>query len=357
MTQVYSKDGSAAFNHELHEMLISIADEVELALERNLVSLVLGGGYGRGEGGVVLSDGKEMPYNDLDFTLIVTRKFRLPWERLRDIGSAFGRRLKIHVDFSRPLTIQDVEHWPSWLMWYDLLNGHVILKGPQDFLTRHAPPSLKKPLPVIEGTRLLLNRGAGLLWALRIIRGIENSPDEDFVRRNFYKCALALGDALLIAYKRYNTKYAGRDELLMDLERDERTVDALQLRALYTEALRFKFRPDHVSPGPKTEEDLNALAGIWGSVFLHVETIRSGVDWQSLEDYVRWNGIRESDQHTPSLIFRNLARGLQIGRWSWRYPRESLYRLLPVLLGLAKDQVNDWPKQTDDFLRIWNRFN
>ena len=56
-------------------------------------------------------------------------------------------------------------------MWYDLLNGHIVIKGPSDILSAHAPAALKKTLPVIEATRLVLNRGAGLLWALRVVRG------------------------------------------------------------------------------------------------------------------------------------------------------------------------------------------
>ena len=83
MTPVYSRDGSAEFNERLNETLLRIGDEVEQALGNNLVTLVLGGGYGRGEGGLVVKDGKEMPYNDLDLTLVVGRKSTIPGDRLK----------------------------------------------------------------------------------------------------------------------------------------------------------------------------------------------------------------------------------------------------------------------------------
>lgn len=357
MSEVYSKDGSPEFNRKLHESLTLIADDVEQALKGNLVALILGGGYGRGEGGVVLTDGKEMPYNDLDLTFIVRSKSGLPWEELRRISLSFGNVLGIHVDFSRPLTMRDIERLPSWLMWYDLLNGHVVLKGPGNILTGHAPESLKAPLKAIEGTKLLLNRGAGLLWALRIVRGIDHAPDKDFVRRNYYKCALALGDALLIAYKRYTTKYSGRDKLLEELGRAEPSVVSLELMSLYNEALKFKFRPDMISSESKTEIDLKALARLWGLVLLSVEKTRTGSDWKSLNEYVHWKGIRETDQHTFSLIPRNIVRSIQIGRWSWKYPRESLYRSLPVLLEQVDIRSGNWPGETQNFLKVWNRFN
>ena len=357
MRPVYSVDGSAAFNSRLHETLLRIADEVETALGDNLVALVLGGGYGRGEGGVVNQQGVERPYNDLDFTLLVLRQSRVKWDRLHDIGNRFAKQLGMHVDFSRPLTVADVEQWPHWLMWYDLLNGHVVLKGSTDILIKHAPASLKGPLPCIEATRLLLNRGTGLLWALRVVRGVEASPDEDFVRRNYYKCALALGDALLIAYRRYTTAYQGRDLLVADLEQSEPDVAVFHIGTLYDDALRFKFRPDAVDPHVPSEHALKALSQVWGSVFLHVETVRTGQVWPSFQEYVEWNAIREADQHTFTGLLRNVVRNLQMGRLGWRYPREALYMRLPVLLGLAEGHVRDWSRQTERYLKVWDRFN
>lgn len=357
MTAIYTRDGSGAFNQRLHDALTRIADRVETEMGNNLVSLILGGGYGRGEGGVVVVNGVEMPYNDLDFTLVVQNKTKVPWEKLNAVRSDFAAELKIHVDFSRPLTIRDIENWPCWLMWYDLLNGHVTFKGPADLLQKHAPDELKRPLPAIEGTRLLLNRGAGVLWALRVLRKLEDEPDEDFIRRNYYKCALALGDALLITYGRYTTKYFGRDALVRTLATDEPKVALLDLPTLYEEALKFKFRPDSVSSQPKNEKMLSELAQKWGEVFLLVENIRTGMNLGSLDEYVDWTGIREKDQHTLKPLCRNIIRNLGLGKLTLRYPRENLYRQLPVLLDLAKKNSQDWSLESQEFLKVWDRFN
>ncbi len=153
MIPVYSRNASDEFNQRLHGTLVDIADEVERSLEDNLVALVLGGGYGRGEGGVICSSGREMPYNDLDFTLIVARKKGVPWDRLNAIGHSFGKKLDIHVDFSRPLTLQDVQHWPHWLMWYDLLNGHVV--------RRELQTSSPGTLPLLSWSRFLPLKALG----------------------------------------------------------------------------------------------------------------------------------------------------------------------------------------------------
>ena len=263
MNAIYADHGSEEFNARMHDVCLRIGADVVQALGSNFVALILGGGYGRGEGGVVRVDGVEKPYNDLDFTLLVKRKNSVPWDKLDAISEHYEEEIHIDVDFSRPLTLHDVKTWPHWLMWYDLLNGHIVTKGPSDILTAHAPAGLKETLPAIEATRLVLNRGAGLLWALRVVRGAEKKPDADFTRRNYYKCILAMGDGLLIAHQRFATPYRGRDDRLTRLEADAPEVATFELGALYHEALRFKFNPDALPDTQIEEDQLKDLARRW----------------------------------------------------------------------------------------------
>jgi hypothetical protein len=357
MNVVYAREGSEEFNNRLHAVLLRIGVDVATAMGENLVALLLGGGYGRGEGGVLTTPGGELPYNDLDFTLVVKHKGATPWPSLKAISERYGDELKIHVDFSRPLTLKDIRNWPHWLMWYDLVHGHVVLYGEPDILRRHAPVSLLEPLPLIEAVRLLLNRGAGLLWALRVLKGLEKEQDKDFVRRNYYKCALALGDALLMAYGRYTSVYYGRDARLSSLREKHAEIAAFDLDALYREALRFKFKPADCPVEGFDEARLGQLAIRWGAIFLHVERMRTSHRWASLAAYTQWRGLREKDQHTPEKILRNLVRNREMGRWSWRYPREELYRQLPVLLSLTPGTILDWDAASASFLKTWDRFN
>lgn len=357
MNAVYAGHASAAFNARLHLALQRLAAEVRQALRDNLVALVLGGGYGRGEGGVVHVAGVERPYNDLDLILVVKRKTAVPEPALSAIGQNCGAAMGVHIDFSRPLTLGDIRRWPPWLRWVDLLNGHIVLMGPPQVLRASAPAALHRPLPLLEATRLLLNRGAGLLWALRVARGAEPAPDRDFVRRNYYKCALALGDGLLIAHRLFATPYQGRDRRLAQLAAISAPVAALRLEPLYHTALRFKFTPDEVPDQGLDEQSLQALAERWGAVFLHVERRRTGGAWPSLAAYAQWRGLREPEQNHPLKWPRNIAQNRRLGRWSWRYPREELYWQLPVLLGLAGRQRANWREESADFLDRWKGFN
>lgn len=353
----YCRLASADFNSRMDDALHRISEETHQAMDNNLVALILGGGYGRGEGGVICVEGYEQPYDDLDLVLVVQDKSAVQQDQLAAISKKYESELKIHVDFSRALTIEDIRNWPRWLIWQDLLNGHITLYGQEDVLIANAPVYLRDPLPPIEATRLLLNRGAGLLWAMRIARGVESAPDADFVRRNYFKCGLALGDAALIAHRRFATPYRGRDERLAALVSESEELAALNIQLLYEISLLFKFTPDQSPDVPLTQQSLQILARLWGATFLHVESKRTGRGFRSLEEYSRWLGLREPEQHTVDALARNVIRNIQLGTLSWLYPREWLYRRLPVLLGLTHEDVGDWAVESERFLIVWKRFN
>ena len=383
---IYAKDASPTFNTRLDGALRRLADDVRHALGDDLLALILGGGYGRGEGGVVTVAGEERPYSDLDLFLL-TRSGRPLGDKLAAVAERAERELGVEVDFSRPLTLADVRRWPPRLMWRELLDGHVVLSGPDDILTANAPESLQRPLPAIEATCLLLNRGACLLWAWRVARDVEPAPDADFVRRNDFKLRLALGDALLIAHGRHATAYAGRDALLAQTPRNPTPTEDRRCAAadcgdanrkpdpakageeavhvpgtrpidlVYAEALRFKFTPDAFPPEAPGEARLGESASLWGKVFLHVENVRLDRAWSDLDAYCRWPGPRESEMNTLACLPKNLILNLRLGRLGRRYPRERLYPWLPRLLGLARPEPDDWNADSERFLALWRGFD
>jgi len=353
---LYARHASADFNARMQVWLTSLSGEVRQAVGENLVALVLGGGYGRGEGGVLRVSGEERPYNDLDLVLIVRRKSGLPRETLHAIQHKYAALTGIEVDFSRPLTVGDVRGWPTTLMWSDLLQGHRVLDGPADILTSNAPDLRSDRLPAVEATRLLLNRGAGLLWALRVVRGCEAAPDADFIRRNYCKCGLALGDAVLISHGRFATPYTGRGERLANLLGELPRAFRFDLSGLYEEALRFKFWPGEAVSMPG-EAQLEEMAHEWGQVLLYVEGRRAHREFGSAREYAGWPDMREPEQNTVARWPRNVVRNRQLGCWSLRYPRERLYRELPILLGLSESKVPDWPAGGARFLAVWKQVN
>lgn len=349
----FARQASPAFNDRLRGELAAITRDVSAVVGRALEALVLGGGYGRGEGGVVRVDGVEQPYNDLDLFLFVRPWARVDGQRLARVLAPHANRLGIHVDVSRPVRLDEVPRWPPALMWLDLLEGHAVLSGPRDVLTSRAPAWTGRPLPAVEATRLMLNRGAGLLWAMRVQRGIEPPPDPEFVRRNAYKAALALGDALLILHGRYRSRCEGRDALLVALAAERAEVRELDVAAWHREALAFKFRPDQAPRQAWTVTDLEAVCRAFVRVFLAVEAARHGRTFADAKAYGAWDGDREAGEAGVPGCLGNLLRNLRRGHPSLRSPRDRLYRALPGLVDPVSFDAADWPATSGRWLEDW----
>lgn len=354
---ILAAHASEAFNQWLGQAVRAITKETRQAMAENLYALVLGGGYGRGEGGVIERGERELPYNDLDFTIVVRDKSRVDQQALAAISSRWAPRLGLHVDFSRPLSPKDLLRLPPWLVWKELIQGHICLAGPEDAFSGTGLVWLDRPLPKVEAAKLLLNRGAGILWALRAAREAEPEPDQGFMVRNYQKCLLAMGEALLILYERHQTPYLGRDALLAELAGGKPQVAELDLLDDFSAALASKFRPGLAPPLKDPEQELSALSVKWGRVFLLVEQSRLARGFSSLAKYAAWPGLREPEEHRPGRLPRNLYRQLQMGKLSWRYPREALYRGLPGLLGLTGQLPENWNQASAQFLKVWNGFN
>ena len=353
---IYAPQGSQQLNGRLHLELARLSDGLKGLLGDNLHALILGGGYGRGEGGVVTVDGEDRPYNDLDLFLVVGDKKRAARTEMGPVLEDAQARLGIEVDLSRPLTVKDITRWRPELRWHDLLHGHVVVSGPEDILLRNAPTSVTGRPATIESSRLMLNRGAGLLWSLRVIRGLEPAPDADFIRRNYFKTLLGIGDALLLVHGAYVSSYSRRLEAFEALANRHPEISDLDLGGAYEAALEFRSRPDDCTARIFTRH-VGAAISLWGQTWLHVESVRTSRRWESHEQYASWRGIRERRQHTPWALLRNFAQNATRKELSGRYARESLYRDLPSLLGLSWADPTAWPQTSDAYLRVWQRFN
>ncbi len=179
--------------------------------------VVLGGGYGRGEGGVLRRAGRDdAPSNDLDF-YVVADDSSSPADiaaigaALEPLAGEWTRRLGVDADFSPAKTYWRMKHDEARLMIQELIRGYRDVAGKPGAelfagLERRAP----EETPMAEAVRLLMNRGAGLLLAK------ENGRGADFVSRNINKAVLGAGDSRLIARHTYAWRLSERAVRLGD---------------------------------------------------------------------------------------------------------------------------------------------
>ena len=207
---------------------VAVGREIDAMKVPRLAGVVLGGGYGRGEGGV---RGRGL-YNDLDFFAITedgvsAAELAAVVSALEPVSREWTGRLGVDVDFT-VRTPWRIKHDEDRLMIQELVRGYFDVAGQKgERLFAHIKLRDASKVPWMEAARLLMNRGMGLLLAME---GLGNGErGREFVLRNINKCVLGAGDAMLVARHGYRWKAVEREEALGD--------------ALYKAAVEWKFRP------------------------------------------------------------------------------------------------------------------
>ena len=268
----------------LADALAAIGAEIVAMRVPSLAGVVLGGGYGRGEGGArgelkvqssklkVESSKSDVACrlsNDLDF-FAITRDGTTDADAaavakaLEPLSRRWSEKLGIDVDFTGR-TPWRLRHDQERLMVQELIHGYVDVVGEKgEVLFAGIERREPSDLPWMEAARLLMNRGMGLLFA-RVEKNV------DFTNRNINKCILGAGDARLIANRRYRWRAPERAEALRD--------------QMYRNAVAWKFRPEESAVC-----DWSAARDVWRAAYEEVMEIgaREGALGRSLRQAARW---------------------------------------------------------------------
>jgi hypothetical protein len=338
VTSRFTIDGSAA----LEEHLAATCDRVRAGVQslvpaKKLEGILLGGGYGRGEGGVLRTPTGDRPYNDLEFyvfiggqALLVERKFREPLHRLAErLSPEAGLEVELKV-----LTRHKLRRSGPSMFYYDLITGHRQVLGDDSLLAGCEHHAHAAAIPLHEATRLLFNRCSGLLFCLERLRRPEfGSEEADFVGRNLAKAQLAFGDVLLAAHGQYHWSCRERQRRLAQSAVGEGMPWAETIKAQHAAGVEFKLHPARSS---ETRETLAArhveLAELGRQLWLWLESKRLRVATSSARAYA----LSAVDKCPETSSLRNRlvnARMWGVAGLAWaRYPRQRLFHALALLL-------------------------
>ena len=227
----FTLDGSAELEKHLERTCQQVLAGVRRLIPgRRLAGLLLGGGYGRGEGGVLKTGAGDRPYNDLEFYVFLRGNNFLNERRYHAVFDELGRQLSpvagVEVEF-KVLSLAKLRHR--------------LQRGAAAVLERHRDAG---GIPLAEATRLLLNRCSGLLFAReRLERAAWSPEDADFVGRNLAKTQLACGDAVLTAFGQYHWSCLERHRRLRRLKAPEDLPWLSETRRHHHSGVAFKLRP------------------------------------------------------------------------------------------------------------------
>lgn len=336
----FTLDGDAGLEQHLARICALVQAGVEgLVPASRLEGILLGGGYGRGEGGVRHTEDGDQPYNDMEFYLLLRGNITLNELRYRAAFDHLAHELSaaagIEVEF-KVTSLARLRRCPVTMFSYDLVMGHRWASGHEGLLRGCRHHERAADIPLSEATRLLMNRCTGLLLAAeRLDRTVVTANEIDFVTRNLAKARLGLGDAVLAACGQYHWSCRERGRRLAALEFPADLPGAEAIRAAHARGVEFKLHPYAGSASVLTLRDEHAaLSALAQQVWLWLESRRLGVRFPTSVDYALHPASKCPETSTAHNWLVNLRRFGPVGALAsrGRYPRERLLRALPVLL-------------------------
>ncbi|MGL5019957.1 MAG: hypothetical protein ACRDBP_17610 [Luteolibacter sp.] len=370
----FTRDGSDALESLIAETCLEIGHEVTRIVPADkFQALLLGGGYGRGEGGVLSTPDGDAPYNDLEFFLLISGHPRLNERRygaaIHALEHRMTEKLGIEVEF-KILSLEKLISSPTTMFYYDLVCGHRVTVGAPNVLQVCSHHADAARIPMHEATRLMMNRCSSLLFAAeRLSRSDFSREDLDFTARNIAKAQLALGDVILTTLGKYHWSCIQRHQALASIH--EPALPMADLLAFHKDGVAFKLRP---CPGSSTRDELQALhqavtQAAW-AVWSWQEHKRLGISTASPADYAHGGNKCPETSPLKNTLIRLRAFGAK-GLRSSRYPREGLLNSLSLLLW-APELVpanTDWlsrqlvsavtnrQQAIAAYEKLWHRFN
>jgi hypothetical protein len=379
----FTLDGSDALERHLAEICEKVLAGVQPLVRQNkLEALVLGGGYGRGQGGVLKTPAGDEPYNDLEFYVFPRgnrlwndRKYGQAFQHLgEDLSAAAGLHVEFKID-----SLERLRRSPVTMFSYDLISGHKALwrPGADQTFNRCEHHLDAKAIPLHEATRLLFNRCTGLLLARELLGADSLTADQsDFIGRNLAKAQLAFGDVVLTAFGRYHWSCVERRDRLEQLNPPDELPWLAECRRHHREGVEFKLHPRRLAKSPaEFDQEHREISAFARQLWLWLESRRFGESFSSVGDYA----ASRKDKCPGTSLFRNLFLNARtfgpasvFDRLGWRYPRGRLLNALPLLLWVEasndpnakrnlqkqlRSAAQDWQSLVTAYKTIWPAFS
>src|SRR4051812_25152730 len=288
----FTIDGGELLERRIAEICSEVRERIFECVPRGKIGgLLLAGGYGRGEGGVLQTPEGESPYNDLDFYVFLNGNHLLNEKRFGPILHHAAEELSASAEVEIELKIDSLARWPQLpvtMFSHDVVAGHKWLHGEESLLAGSEYHRDAKAIPLSEAARLLLNRCSGLLFAAeQLLRPEFDSANADFVARNIAKAQLAFGDAVLVAFAQYHWSCLERSRRLKSLGLAEPWF--AEIVSHHAAGVEWKLHPSITEPDREALRKLHSeVTEFAWKIWQWLEQRRLGYPFNSPTDYSTW---------------------------------------------------------------------
>jgi hypothetical protein len=352
---------------QVEDDLHCLAQELPRRMGRLEVSVLAVGSVGRAH--QEANSAAPPQIADYDLILVVNQLSeveRLYYRRridrwLRTAGPSF--RVPVSVGILRRSAFPTL---PFTLFNYEMRYGYRVLAGSDPII--HMPLYRVKEMPLIEATRLLLNRGVPLWGDSVSVRPVASFDSESAMARRCQKALMAIGDALMIADGVYDWSYSGR--LVNALRCNAFDAFGRDLRSRYMNALESRLGRGSSWENSQPGEDASALLRVHAAVLRFVEERRLGHTFSRWDDYMK--GALQYPHYLRPSWLKSLAHMVRAfgpprgngfyRRHFWQAPEEILLRAFPCFAYSAEgaggwNRALNWsPPERPAPVALWERF-
>jgi len=259
-------------NYELKKQLDVITNEIKKIFKKKIVSIILAGSFGRGEGSVLIVNNSIKPINDFDILVELKKKAtNNEKNKLKKLKKELERENKyISIDIC-PITYSEMilEVRNKSISNYELKKSTLVLFGKskiKEKIINFGP----EDIDLTSGTKLMINRAAGVLVAEKIIKNKQNidSKLKLFIKYQIIKLILALGDSKLLINKKYSYKYSKKLKELKNIEKNKLFLN------MYSDSFKFKMEPTLNFSRVDLEKEIKIVKKLFKKYFLQFEKKR-----------------------------------------------------------------------------------
>ena len=178
-------------------------------------SIILYGGYGRGEGVWIESNGSYNPYNDYDILIVLRDIVKIP-KNISKIKEQLLKKINIQwIDVSFIHLRSLLNNRSKTIFWYDLIHGSKVIFGDTELLKK-IPNIDSSEIEIKEGKLLFFTRLWPFVGGVEVFK--ELNPNEAlFYRYQMAKVVLASVDMLLLMRSKYVSSYEDRHNIAINI--------------------------------------------------------------------------------------------------------------------------------------------
>lgn len=306
---IYTINEDVAADQAVEDVLDVVVKEIVGLLGKDIRAIVLIGGYGRGEGGVLKTEGGYRLVNDFDIIVFVHNNVRKMEHKYKNALRKLVKEIEPRTNGLKQIDIditntQRFRFIPNKVSYYEVKHGHKVLYGDID-LDAIMPEFKTENLPIFDGTMYFYTRGSGLLIpSVYFIKGeLGKKANRENFQIELQKACVAMGDALLLMAGEYHFSYQERLKRFRLLNTKDSIVPShlmSKIPPFYEWGVEGKLSPSFVWEEGLTAQDMVSkwcnVREVFGEFFLWFESKRMKIsfeNWMEYSKYIFKHGIRE----------------------------------------------------------------